>query len=47
MLVLAATLGWLGWQLLQQDRVLETQRTQERLNNAADLIAAALLRASR
>ena len=43
MLVLAATLAWLGWQLLEQDRVLETQRTQERLDNAADLIAAALL----
>ncbi len=44
MLVLAATLSWLGWQLLQQDRVLETQRTRERLDNAADLIAASLLR---
>src|SRR6266705_1408424 len=43
MLVLAATLGWLGWRLLEQDRALENQRTQERLENAADLIAAALL----
>ena len=44
MLVLAATLGWLSWRLLQQDRALENQRTQERLDNAADLIGAALLR---
>src|SRR6266852_5072883 len=44
MLVLAATLGWLGWRLLKQDRALESQRTQERLDNAADLIAASLLR---
>lgn len=44
MLVLAATLGWLGWRLLEQDRALESQRTQERLDNAADLIAASLLR---
>lgn len=44
MLVLAATLGWLSWRLLEQDRALESQRTQERLDNAADLIAASLLR---
>ncbi|MGH9669567.1 MAG: tetratricopeptide repeat protein, partial [Terriglobales bacterium] len=44
MLVLAATLGWLGWRLLEQDRALESQRTQERLENAADLIGASLLR---
>jgi len=44
MLVLAATLGWLGWRLLVQDRALENQRTQERLDNAADLIGASLLR---
>ncbi len=44
MLVLAATLGWLGWRLLEQDRALENQRTQERLDNAADLIGASLLR---
>src|SRR6266849_1661480 len=43
MLVLAATLGWLGWRLLKQDRALESQRTQERLDNAADLIGASLL----
>ena len=44
MLVLAGTLTWLGWRLLEQDRALENQRTQERLDNAADLMAAALLR---
>jgi signal transduction histidine kinase len=44
MLVLAATLTWLSWRLLKQDRVLEDQRIQERLDNAADLIAASLLR---
>src|SRR5713226_7762788 len=44
MLVLAATLGWLSWRLLEQDRALENQRIQERLDNAADLIGAALLR---
>jgi hypothetical protein len=44
MLVLAASLGWLSWRLLKQDRVLESQRSQERLDNAADLIAASLLR---
>lgn len=44
MLVLAATLGWLGWRFLEQDRSLETQRAQERLDNAADLLAASLQR---
>jgi signal transduction histidine kinase len=44
MLVLAASLGWLSWRLLEQDRALESQRSQERLDNAADLIAASLLR---
>ncbi len=42
--VLAATLGWLGWRILEQDHALENQRTQERLDNAADLIGASLLR---
>jgi signal transduction histidine kinase len=44
MLVLSASLSWLGWRLLKQDRALESQRIQERLDNAADLIAASLLR---
>ena len=43
MLVLAASLSWLSWRLLKQDRALESQRIQERLDNAADLIAASLL----
>jgi signal transduction histidine kinase len=43
MLVLAASLSWLGWRLLKQDRALESQRIQERLDNAADLVAASLL----
>ncbi len=42
--VLAATLGWLGWQLLQQDRALSRQRAQERVEVAADLITAAIQR---
>ena len=36
MLVLGGALGWLGWQLLKQDRALEGQRVQERLELAAD-----------
>ena len=42
MLVLGGALGWLGWQLLKQDRALEGQRTQERLELEADRMAAAL-----
>jgi signal transduction histidine kinase/tetratricopeptide (TPR) repeat protein len=38
----AAGLVWLSWQLLKQDRALESQRLQERLDHAADLIGAAL-----
>jgi len=38
----AGALGWLGWQLFRQDRALESQRIQERLENAADLVTAAL-----
>ncbi len=44
MLMLATAVGWLGWRFLEQDRALESQRAQERLDNAADLIAASLLR---
>ena len=39
-LVLTAGLGWLGWRLLQQDRAVEAQRVRDRLDSAADLIAA-------
>src|SRR5688572_16829503 len=44
MLVSAGALGWLGWQLLEQDRSLERQRLQERLEQAADQTVAALQR---
>jgi signal transduction histidine kinase len=40
-----ATLSWLGWRLLEQDRVLEGQQAQQRIERAADLVAAALQRA--
>jgi signal transduction histidine kinase len=38
------TLAWLGHRLLDQDRALEEQRVQERLEHAADLVATALER---
>jgi signal transduction histidine kinase len=44
MLVFAGALGWLGWQFLQQDRSLERQRMQERLEQAADHVASLLQR---
>jgi signal transduction histidine kinase/tetratricopeptide (TPR) repeat protein len=40
----AAALGWLSWRLVQQDQALESQRAQERLENAAELMAATLER---
>ncbi len=43
-LVLALALGWLSWRLLQQDRALESQRIQERLQQVAEIVVAALLR---
>ncbi len=44
-IVISATvLGSLSWRLLEQDRALENQRIQERLEHAADLIAGTLLR---
>ena len=43
-LVLMVALGWLGGRLLQQDRALERQRVQDRLELAADRAAAALTR---
>ncbi len=39
-LVLLTALGWLGWQSLQQDRSIEAQQVNDRVNTAADLIAA-------
>lgn len=41
---LTAALAWLGGRVLQQDRALETQRAQERLDSAANLVVAALAR---
>lgn len=43
-LALAAVLGWLSWRVLEQERALEGQRIQERLDHAAELSSAALLR---
>ena len=40
--VLIAALVWLSWRLLKQDRALENQRIQERLERAADLIVTSL-----
>ena len=42
-LVFAAALAWLGWRQLQLDRALLAQTVQERLDGAADLVAATLL----
>ncbi len=44
MFLLGGALAWLGWQLLKQDRSLERQRVQERLEQAADYSAAELQR---
>src|ERR1700675_3668574 len=44
-LVPLATLLWLGGRLLEQDRVLEGQQAQQRVERAADLVVAALQRA--
>ena len=43
-LVLMAALVWFGARLLQQDRALERQRVQDRLERAADQVAAVLTR---
>jgi hypothetical protein len=43
-LILMSTLAWLGWRLFQQDRALEQQRVQVRLEHAADIVAAELTR---
>jgi signal transduction histidine kinase len=40
--LLGGALTWLGWQLIVQDRQLERQRTQERLEHAADQVAGGL-----
>lgn len=38
--VSVSALAWLGWKLLDQERAVEAQRAQERLEQAADRIAA-------
>src|SRR6266852_4623601 len=40
-----ATLLWLGWRLLEQDRMLAGQQVQQRVERAADLVVAVLQRA--
>ena len=40
--VSVSALIWLSWRLLKQDRALENQRVQERLERAADLIVTSL-----
>ena len=42
MAVLAVTLGWLGWRLLQQDEQLETQRRADRREVSADIAVAGI-----
>ena len=39
------TLMWLGWRLLDQDRMLEQRQVQDRVERAADLIVAEIERA--
>lgn len=41
-LVSVSVLGWFGWKLLDQERMIDAQRSQERLEQAADRIAATL-----
>src|SRR6266536_572053 len=43
-LMCAAALAWLGGQVLEQDRSLESQRVRERLESAAEHIAGTLER---
>jgi signal transduction histidine kinase len=40
--VSVSALAWLSWRLLEQDRALENQQIQERLEDAADLIVTSL-----
>jgi signal transduction histidine kinase len=45
MTVCALALGWLGWQVVVQDRAVEAQRRQEQVERAADRAVAAIVRA--
>jgi len=40
----AVSLAWLGWRMVEQDRLLENKRVQEKRDQAADLAAAAMQR---
>ena len=40
MVIFAIVAGWLGWRLALQDRALQDQPNRERLETAADLVAA-------
>ena len=44
MLLLAGTLGWLGWRLLQQDQQLSSQQMAERQETSADLAVTSMER---
>jgi cytochrome c-type biogenesis protein CcmH/NrfG len=41
-LVSVSARGWFGWKLLDQERMVEAQRVQERLEQTADRLAATL-----
>ena len=41
-LVSVSALGWFGWKLLDQERVVDTQQAQDRVEQAADSIAATM-----
>ena len=44
-LVPLGILLWMGWHILDQDRVVERQQTQDRLERASDVAVSALQRA--
>ena len=43
-LVSVSAVGWLGWSLVSQDRIVEAQQARERLEQAGDRIAASFRR---
>ena len=40
--VVTLALGWFGWRMLQQESAIQRERTRERLENAADAMAAGI-----
>ena len=40
--VVTLVLGWFGWRMLQQESAIQRERTRERLENAADAMAAGI-----